>query len=152
MRKCDNLMKKYMMFDIKQGMPMRIRFHTLFCKSCKNEIKEMNEILESMEGSLPYEMFMDMTGNIMNRIEELEFYYIKSVSNFKWLSAGIIIFASIFLVQFSNSFSWLKYQFGGNLEIPINIAFGVILSVYTLFFTGAHVDSFKKVISFVVKD
>ncbi len=149
--KCNRIMDDYIMSDATNGIPLRVRFHMMFCNSCKEEINKMSKSIKSMEGVFPFKMEIDLTDKIMEKVEELELYYKKSISSFKWITAGTMIFSSIFLIQYSDSFSWLKSQFGGDFEVPVNIAFGLIVSVYALAFTTSHLDGFKKVSQSFVK-
>ena len=88
-------------------------------------------------------MEIDISNSIMEKISELHIIHEQNVSSVKWLTVGSIILASIFLLPFSESLSWLRIHFAGNLEIPLSIVLGLVISIYAIIYIATHLDELK---------
>ena len=142
--KCDKTITKYLELDDYSIIPLSVRFHLLFCTKCSEEVAMLNSALNEIRVFNPFPMKRDMTYQIMSKINPPGLAYERKISTFNWVSAGLVILASIFLVSYSESLSWLKGQFGKNLEVPLNIVLGITISAYLIAFIGSHVEEFKK--------
>jgi len=85
-----------------------------------------------------------MSEEIMTRIIHREIAFEKNVSDFKWVSSGLIIFASIILIHYSKTFSWVKLFYGGIFEVPFSIVMGLTITVYASLFVYSHLKWLKR--------
>ncbi|MGL4369965.1 MAG: hypothetical protein ACRCUT_09890 [Spirochaetota bacterium] len=140
---CEKKIEKFMHLDRGEAIPLSLRFHILFCRRCRNEIFSLLKSFDSIRGKAPFEIPFDMSDLVMKRIEFLEIDYAHNISNTKWISAGIVIFASIFLVSFSDWADWLSVHTEGYFDIPLYIVMGLSLTVYSSLFIGTHLEYLK---------
>jgi len=147
---CDKIIEKFMKLDNQTGIPLSIKIHILFCSKCRNEIFSLREAFNTVKGFMPFEIKKDLSNDIMDIINKLEIDYEYNISNIKWLTPGIIILLSIFLIPFNNYLGWLRMHFGGNIEIPLAIVMGLIISVYAAIFTGTHMEGMKKIQRYII--
>ncbi len=150
--KCNSVIKHFLELEDYMYLPYSIRWHILLCKSCRKEILSLQKNLNKVKRSEPFEMPNDLSSVIMDRIFASPVLYKKNISSTKWLSAGSLIFLSIFMISFSDSFTWLRHHFKGDLEVPLNIVMGIIITLYIALFIGAHLDEAKKVLAYFDKE
>jgi hypothetical protein len=141
--KCEKVMKKFMELEYYRVLPLSVRFHLLSCEKCAAEIADMTASMDGMRSYLPHEMAGDQIGSIMRAVGASGVSYSRKMPMLNWLSAGIILIASLVLVQFSETLIWLKDHFGRDLEVPLNIVLGIVFSIYSIIFIGTHLDELK---------
>lgn len=146
--KCNSIMKCFMELDNYRSLPLQIRGHLIFCTRCRKDILSMRRALETILNKKPYDTSEDLSNNIMEQIATSQVIYKMDISSLKWISVGLIIFASIFLVSFSEPLNWLKGHFGWRLEVPLNIVLGLVISLYATLFIGTHIDEMKNILHF----
>ncbi len=142
--KCKNAINQFMLLDDYKNLPWRIKFHILFCKNCRQEIRKLTEELNSLTCKTPFYITRDISDDVMNIINNFRTVQQKNMSNFKWIAAGAIMLSSMFLVSFSNSMIWLKSTFGSSFIIPLSIVQGLVITGYAALFIGSHLDGLKK--------
>ncbi len=150
--KCDKAIQEFLEQEDCFYEPLRVRLHTLLCPKCRKEIRNLKNIFFTARisgGGI--RMPEDLSGLIMNRIAESGMTHEKNVSQSKWLMSGAIIFLSIFLVSYSDSFIWLRKYFGSGLEIPVNMVLGIVVTLYASLFAGTHLEDVKKIMDYINK-
>ena len=147
--KCNNAIQSYFESEESGYIPLFVRWHMIFCRTCKNEIRAMQNIFKNARIPSIIEIPEDMSSRIMNRIADSNLIHEKNISFSKWLLTGVVIFSSLFLISYSDSFTWLKQYFGSGLEIPLNIVLGFVITIYAASFIGAHIDEAKKFVEII---
>ncbi|GAB1433669.1 hypothetical protein MASR2M29_22950 [Spirochaetota bacterium] len=66
------------------------------------------------------------------------------VSMRNWVLAGLLIMGSVVLVPFMSDFRVLKETFGPAFTIPVSMAFGLIITIYSGIFVISHIDEFGR--------
>ncbi len=133
--KCEHAMKKFLELDNNGTLPLTLQIHLLTCKDCRDEVKKLQSAYLSLKDNPPY--ITSLTDTIMAQISLQKQYYQK-VSNFNWLAAGFIIFLSIGLISYSDTFEWLSMHFGTKITIPIYLVLGCIISGYIGSYVASH--------------
>lgn len=141
--KCEKVMDHYCRLDVDERLPLRVRIHMLFCPACRHEVQYMEEKLVNFEGTFPFSMEHDASDAIMQMVRMSPVQYRREVSSFKWLFSGFIIFASIMLLPFSKSLSWLNDYFGRQLMLPLHIVMGIAITIYAVLYVGTHLEQLK---------
>jgi len=147
--RCNKMLQAFFESEESCYVPFLVRWHMMFCKSCRSEILAMRNIFRNARIHSTVAIPRDLTDSIMAKIGDSSELFEKSISFYRWLFVGIVIFASMFLISFSNSFTWLKQQFGSVLEIPVNIVLGFVISLYAASFIGTHIDEAKKLFEII---
>ena len=147
--KCEKIINTYLNQDDSRYSAFQVRLHILFCRKCRTEIKAMQNIFVKARTNSPFIMPEDMADPVMRILFNSETFYEKNISSAKWFFPGAVIFSSIFLVSYSDSFIWLKLQFGGVLEVPVYIVLGLIITFYSALYMGTHTDELKKFLEFL---
>ncbi len=147
--KCEEVIERFLGQEDGRYPAFFIRLHIVFCSRCRNEIRALQSIFIKAATSSSYTMPYDATGEVMRSIFKSAIIYEKNISSVKWLFTGAVIFASIFLVSYSESFIWLRSHFGSGLEIPVYIVLGLIITFYSAMCIGSHMDGLKKFIKFI---
>jgi hypothetical protein len=141
--KCNRIVERFLEREDNNSIPLSMRLHLVVCHSCRREIFELRNLFRSLRDVTPFDMDVDLSDLVMYRIKESEINYGNTISSIKWLIVGSVIFASIFLIHFSHSLLWLKFHLGRDLLIPLNIVMGLVISIYSAFVIGAHIDKLK---------
>jgi hypothetical protein len=138
-------MQKFLESESSAFIPFAVTWHILFCKKCRTEIFALRDKFKELKNGAAYTVPVDLTESIMYKINLLEVQYEHNVSNFKWILVGTVIFSSLMLFTFSDSFMSLKPFFGRVLEVPISIVMGVGITIYASLFIGSHLEYLKQV-------
>ncbi len=149
--KCDKAISYYLQNDEIGRIPFKVRIHTFFCPVCSGEIMQLMLMFRLLEEKSIWEMDKDIKDNVMDKIQRQSVFAEKRISGLKWVVIGIIIFASMFLINFSESFMWLKEQFGSSFVIPMSIVLGLVLTVYLMLFTSSNIDFLEKYLHLIYK-
>ena len=149
--KCNRAVDEYLERENFSHLPLLLRFHILFCTECRREIARLRKLFISLNNDSLYQSPYDISSSVMNIIRRDQIYSARTISVFKWVTIGSIIFLSIFLINFSESFLWLKNEFGSDYTIPMNIVMGFFLSGYAIILIGCNYEYIKKYIDLHVK-
>lgn len=144
--KCEKAIHEFLEQEDCLYVPFGTRLHSLLCGECRKEIVNLRKEFLEAKNMRQFAMPADLGDQIMKKIAESGIVHERNVASSKWLVTGVIIFISIFLISYSDSFIWLKKIFGRELEIPLNLVLGVIITLYAASFIGSHIDDVKKVI------
>jgi hypothetical protein len=104
---------------------------------------------------VPFQMTGDLSNAVIRKIYNSNQLYgtnadfEKNISPSKWFYSGVILFASIMLVSYSESFISLRKHLGSSLEIPLNIVLGLIITVYAASYIATHLEALKKFAEFI---
>lgn len=148
---CKTTIDRYLHSNHINKVPLLVRLHTFFCPYCRKEIQAMQNKYKRLAQDQPFEMHRDISTSIMLEVLQSPIQYKKQVSYFKWISVGVVIVASRFLVSFSDTYIWLNQEFGGNYELPLNIVLGSVISVYSALFIGSHLKDMKRFSKYIQK-
>lgn len=146
--RCNKFIENFLELDNYTAIPLSFKIHIFFCTRCRKEILFLTEQFKSLLATSSFDMKKDISEAVMLKIKELEINFEQNISNFKWITAGSIIWASIFLMSFSDSIAWLQSQFGAYLEIPLRIVMGLVVSFYAALYIGTHLDQIKKALNY----
>ncbi|HON78890.1 MAG TPA: hypothetical protein PK544_10390 [Spirochaetota bacterium] len=144
--KCEKAMEQYLKADADEYLPLALRLHLRFCRKCRVETAAMRSALDMLRNEDIYTVPDDCSGNIMAVVRNSGNSYGRRMPLFNWISGEVIIIASIFLVQFSDDRNWLTGYFGSNLEIPLYIVLGILVTVYSAMFAVSRLGEFKKLV------
>ncbi|MBN2401617.1 MAG: hypothetical protein JXN64_04385 [Spirochaetes bacterium] len=147
--KCEKVINDFLNQDDSRYPAFLIRLHIAFCSRCRKEVSILQKIFVYARTSSSFKMPDDLSNPIMRRIFKSDVIYEKNISSSKWLLSGIVIFLSIFLVSYSDSFIWLRSHFGSLLEIPLYIVMGFIITLYAAMYIGTHIDDMRKFVKFI---
>lgn len=140
---CERWMQQYMGLDSGESLPLPLRIHTLFCARCRAEIRGMEMALLAMQRFAPpspEDLSREIMSSVMRGVSEDG----RIVPLYNWVAGGILLLAGVILVRFGDSFIWLKERFGIDLELPLAIVLGVVLSVYAAVFVGTHIEELAR--------
>ena len=140
--KCERIISEFLRSE-SDTVPWLIRLHLLRCADCRHEISHLQNKFEEIHNDSAFTVPYDLTGLIMNRIALLKEVHTRDISDGKWVIAWITIVASIALVTYSEPFRWLERYFGSSFDIPLNIVMGIVITTYSAFFIGTHLERFK---------
>lgn len=144
-------MEQFLALDNGKSIPLNIRIHILFCSQCRIEIFNLKKNIDSLQGDSLHQTPFDLTESIMKNIELLEISYEHNISIVRWVTVGLIILLSMFLIPFNTPLSWARDQFGGTLEIPLSIIMGLAITVYAIVFIGTHTKELSRITQWVEK-
>jgi membrane-bound acyltransferase YfiQ involved in biofilm formation len=142
--KCSKAVEDYLKLDNNSHTPFVLKLHLMFCKECRNEVIRLKKVFYILKEDAVYKSPYDIRTSVMDIIRSESVYAVKTISAFKWVTIGSIIFFSILLINFSDSFLWLKNEFGSDYTIPMSIVMGFIFSAYSAVLIGCNYESIKK--------
>lgn len=142
--RCEKVREAVLNAD-RDELPLRIRIHILFCRACREDLIQITDRINDARKTVPFRAPEGLTDQIMRTITLLEVEYDHRVSQGKWIAAGLVLFSSIMLLSFSDSFSWLSAHFGGSFDIPLAVVLGISISVYAAILIGSHLEYLGKV-------
>jgi predicted anti-sigma-YlaC factor YlaD len=142
--KCSKAVEDYLKLENNSHTPFILKLHLMFCRECRNEVIRLKKILNMLKADSVYTSPYDIGVSVMDIIRKESIYAAKTISGFKWVAIGLIIFFSILLINFSDSFLWLKNEFGSDYTIPMSIVMGFIFSAYSAVLIGCNYESIKK--------
>ena len=149
--KCEKAIAAYLENEDMSRIPFRARIHTFFCPVCSAEIYILMAVFKSFENRPLWRTERNITGAVMDSVRLEKKYEERKVSGFKWGVIGLIIFSSILLVNFSNSFQWIKEQFGSGFIVPFSIVLGTLLTIYIMLLTMGNYEYLEKYLNIVYK-
>ena len=149
---CNSTIENFLKLDNTKALPFLMRMHMPFCPKCREEIRYMQTVFQSLKKSTPFEMQKDLNDVVMQGIRiSNNNIYDTSISPFRWLTTGLLIFVGIFFISFSESHIWLQGHFGPSLDLPLYIVLGMIISIYFLIFVGTHLNGMRKTLHYLIK-
>jgi len=128
--KCEKVMETFMELDQYTDIPLRLRLHFFICPKCRDEAACLIKELAGLQGADSFDMDCSLVDFIMNDINFAGREYPGRISALKWVMVGTIIFTSIVLVNYSNSYIWLKENFGADIILPMSLVLGVLFTIY----------------------
>lgn len=144
--KCKRFITEFLGLDDPSNMGLNMRLHMLMCANCRGESDKILAIMKELGGTSPYRINSSVSGMVMSQIALKENFRGSHITWGKWFAIGAVIFFSMFLINFSDSFIWLKSEFGAELTLPLSIVLGSILTLYAVIVTGINHESMKTVI------
>lgn len=144
--KCDKAVEKYLKLEDFSHMPVILKLHLMFCGECRREISRLRKTFVFLKNDSLYKSPFDITSSVMDIIRSESVFAAKTISGFKWVTIGLVIFFSIFLINFSDSFVWLKNEFGSYYTIPMGLVLGFVLTGYSVILMACNYEYIKKYI------
>ncbi|HNX23957.1 MAG TPA: hypothetical protein PKG60_07885 [Spirochaetota bacterium] len=144
--KCEKAVEEYLKIEDYSHIPFLLKLHLAFCRECREEIHRLGNLFFRLSSDSVYKSSRDVTSSVMDIIRRESVYTVKTISGFKWVTIGSVIFFSILLLNFSDSFLWLENEFGSNLTIPMGIVMGFVFSAYATVLVGCNYEYIKKYI------
>ena len=142
--KCDRAVEKFMELDDYRNIPFLLRLHILMCRRCRGEVAALTAALDIFAAESPFMVDRVSSFSIINKIERESLSHGRKVSGAKWVLSGTVIFFSILLINFSESFIWLEEQFGSQYTLPLSIVLGLVLTAYLSIVVGCNYEAVKK--------
>lgn len=139
--KCEKYINYYLKYGTGKSIPFPVRLHLKYCKRCAKEVAGLQKTFAFNENNLPYAMQKDLSASIMRTIQVLPHYSGQKVSGLKWVTTGLFMVGSIFLIPFSDSLQWMRGNFGESFDIPLTIVLGCVISVYITLFAASHFEA-----------
>ncbi len=139
--KCEKCMTGYLLLDNGQKPSLSIRVHLLLCEKCRREVAELAshfETIKSMEPAFPRR---GVEENVMQIIRHSQVMYSKKVSATTWISAELLILASIVLVQFSPAKIWLDAVIGKQHHIILSATLGILITIFSALLIMTNLDA-----------
>ncbi len=149
--KCEEFITGFLESDDFTNINLKMRLHMLKCLNCKKEAHKMTAIMKDLRKTSPYRINSSVSNIIMSQILAKESFKESRITWGKWLLIGAVIFFSLFLINFSDSFIWLKSEFGANFTIPLSIVLGLVFTLYAIIVTGINYKSMQSVINTYLK-
>jgi len=144
--KCNRAVEEYIKVENFSRMPFILKVHLIFCVECRKEILRLKKMFAMLGNDSLYRAPYDISPSVMDIIRRDRVFYGRTVSGFKWVTIGTIIFSSIVLLNFSDSFLWLKNEFGSGYTIPLSIVMGFVITAYSAIVIGCNYEYIKKYI------
>ncbi len=149
--KCEKAVAEYLETDEKYRVPLLVKLHMIFCPKCSDEICKLMAVMDLLENDSLWKTERNITGYVMDRISLQNVYSEKRVSGIKWMVIGAVIVSSILLINFSNSFIWLREQYGSEFAIPLSIVLGLAITAYMMVLTLSNYDYLEKYLHYIYK-
>lgn len=137
---CEKAIEAFLLLDHGEPIPPAVRRHIDACADCRRQVAMMRSVFAALEQTGLAETPAGATDHVMRAVLSGGVAAEEPLSVAKWLATGVIIFASIVLVSFSNSHSWLSQIFGVSLELPLSLILGAAITIYASLFIGTHVE------------
>ena len=131
--------------------PSFVKMHMLFCPKCSYEIYRLMAAMNLLENESIWKTERNITGFVMDRISLQNVYSGRRVSGVKWMIIGAVIVSSVLLINFSNSFIWLREQYGSDFVIPLSIVLGLGITAYMMVLTLSNYDYLEKYLHYIYK-
>ena len=144
--KCNKAVDEYIKFENYSQIPFFMRIHLILCTECKTEIARLQKLFTMIGNDSLYKSPYDISSSVMDIIRSERVFNGKTVSGFKWVTIGSVIFFSIVLLNFSDSFVWLKNEFGSDYTIPLSLVMGLVITAYSVTVIGCNYEYIKKYI------
>jgi hypothetical protein len=139
---CERAIQVFLSLDNGEAFPEDLKRHLESCPTCARTVRLLQSVFTALSEEGLAEAPVGSTDLVMAsvrisaRAEDPE----ERLSMGKWLVAGVIMFASVFLVSFSDSHMWLRRVFGMSLEVPLSLILGAAMAIYASLFIGTHID------------
>jgi|GEM_PF-4274899 len=144
---CEQAMQRVLMLDNGQQIPPALEKHLAACPACRLEARLLGVVVSSLSAGTRSASSDAISERVMQAIMAEPRWLEEDVDNsasqqfphrlFAWVVAGVVIFSSMFLVQYSDSFRWLRDSMGVMLQVWLSVALALML----VFFIGAFVAS-----------
>lgn len=144
--KCEKAMEQYLQADDGECLPILLRFHLRVCRKCRGEAGAMRAALAIVRNEEPRRSYEDLSGRVMAVVRNSGNSYGRKMPLLNWISGEIILVASIVLVQFSDTRHWLNDFFGSDLEVPLYIVLGILVTLYSAMFAVSRLGEFKEIV------
>jgi len=149
--KCEKFMTEFMAIDDYENMGLSMKLHQFTCRRCSTEARELTTAMRILQQGTPFRMKSSISDKVMSAIIKREAFSENRITWTNWISIGSLIFLSILLINFSDSFIWLKAEFGADLTIPVSVVLGSIFSLYAMIVTAVNYESMKSVVENYLK-
>lgn len=140
--KCEKAIDRYLQLDQDNPVPLSLKMHFLVCRQCSKETQMLRNAYSALQKQGPFKPAMEDA--IMAQIA-LQERYSRSVSDFNWAAAGIIIACSIVSISYSDALQWLYAYFGTKIIIPLYLVMGILIAGYISSYVASHLNRLQKI-------
>ncbi len=146
--KCEKFFESFMSLEDYSSLPLRLKIHLRSCPDCRKEASLFRDSMLELQSSNSFDLEISMGAVIMSEVDSLPSSQPGGkLTILKWVSVGLIIFVSTFLVTYSKSYLWLEQIYGAKLIVPMSLVLGFVLSIYFIFVMGANYREFARGVS-----
>lgn len=149
--KCEKAVEEYLGLEEYSHIPFLLKIHLVLCRRCRGEVSAMNSMFVQLKNDSLHKSPDCVGFSVMNIIRSESVYRGRTISGFKWVTIGSVIFSSILLINFSDSFLWLKNEFGSDYTIPLSMVMGFVFTAYAAIVIGCNYEYIKKFINLHLK-
>ena len=142
--KCNKAVEDYLKLENNFHIPFILKLHLMLCRECRSEVVRLRKVFKMLKDDSAYKSPYNIRSSVMDIIRSESIYAVKTISAFKWVMIGLIIFFSILLINFSDSFLWLKNEFGSDYTIPMSIVMGFVFTAYSAVLIGCNYERISK--------
>lgn len=144
---CEKIILQYLRQENPDRLSMLVRLHIMHCPRCRAEIKLLQKEMADLRNTYPFQMPRDITAAIMTRVLSIDAVSPKTVISYQWLLAGFTILFSIALVSFSDTLTEMKNFFGSDLDFPLHLVLGLLITSYASITAAVHLSRLKTIFS-----
>jgi len=140
---CEKIILQYLRQENPDRLNILVRLHIMQCPRCRAEIKLLQKELAGIRNTYPFQMPQDITASIMTRVLSIDAVSPKTVISYQWILAGFTILFSIALVSFSDTLTEMKTFFGSDLDFPLHLVLGLLITFYASITAAVHLSRLK---------
>lgn len=144
--KCKELLNQYLSLDNQVNLPILLRLHVFFCHTCREEVEQMEGLLDRMKHYTDGYPAPNMTDKILSLVQviELEPEGRKTTPIRYWLTAGALMVLATIVIQFAKPSVRINILSSGIIELPLNIICCAGLTIFIGVFIGSHLEEVSK--------
>jgi len=139
---CEKNIRRYLMQDNTEKIPLIVRLHVSRCSRCRAEITKLSKELSRLRETNDIVMPMDITDSIMARVAMIRTKP-REANITRWVVAGGTIIFGIALLSFSETLSEMQDFFGSDLDFPLHLVLGLIITFYASITAAVHLTRLK---------
>ena len=139
---CEKNIRRYLMQENMETPSLFVRIHMSRCPRCSREIKILSAGFTRLRETDDIAIPRDLTDTIMTRIALMD-QKPDDVNITRWLITGGIIMCSIALMSYSETLVQMKEFFGSDLDFPLHLVLGFIITFYVSISAAVHLSRLK---------
>ena len=144
---CERIIKRYLNQDNPDRLALLVRLHLMTCPRCQAEIRMLQKEFARLRDTDMFQPPYDITETVMARISKFDMILPQTVFSLQWLLAGLVIISSIALISFSETLDQMQTFFGSDLDFPLHLILGLLITSYAMITAGVHLSRLKNLFS-----
>lgn len=137
--KCKDAVRRILESD-HGHIPFMVQMHCRMCSKCMSELSDIRKAERMLQDKWFFSPEYDLSPRVLSQIRATSYATRKSTTWIPGLSVGVVLVASLFLVNFSDTFAWIELAMGDTFIIPVNIVLGLIISAYLAAFIASQIQ------------